>query len=107
MMSQLTLRWLNLTKEQEAKMWDATMIFSRGPRICLGKEYHLPTSSQLTPRMALIELRMLLSAFIMNYTWEGVPDVPDQWAHEMSAADFLVVRPKGEKCVVPLQNRAR
>jgi len=37
----LNFRWLGLTQELEAKMWDATMIFSHGPRICLGNEYCL------------------------------------------------------------------
>jgi hypothetical protein len=77
------------------------------PEFAWEKSTNPPMSSQLTLRMALIELRMLLSAFIMNYTWEGVPEVPGQWDDEMSAADFLVVRPKGEKCIVRLQNRVR
>jgi len=59
----------------------------------------------LTPRMALIELRMLIAAFVMTYSWEGVPDTPGQWDDEMKAVDFMVVRPSNEKCVVRLQHR--
>ena len=32
-------RWLGLSREEEIKLWDQTMIFSYGPRVCLGKEY--------------------------------------------------------------------
>ena len=31
--------WLGLTREDESRMWDQSMIFGYGPRICLGKEY--------------------------------------------------------------------
>jgi hypothetical protein len=85
-------------------MWDATMIFSHGPRICLGKEYS-PVYSKAYFRMALIELRMLIAAFVMTYSWEGVPDIPGEWDYEMKAVDFMVVRPKNEKCVVQLRRR--
>jgi Cytochrome P450 len=32
-------RWLNLTREDEIRLWDHSMIFSYGPRVCLGREY--------------------------------------------------------------------
>ena len=48
---------------------------------------------------------MLIAAFVMTYSWEGVPDIPGEWDDEMKAVDFMVVRPKNEKCVVQLQRR--
>ena len=37
-------RWLGLSPEEEVQMWDQNMIFSDGPRVCIGKEYtHLPS----------------------------------------------------------------
>lgn len=32
-------RWLNLSRDEETQLWDQAMIFSYGPRVCLGKEY--------------------------------------------------------------------
>lgn len=34
-------RWLGLTREEEHILWDRSMIFGYGPRVCLGKEYAL------------------------------------------------------------------
>lgn len=34
-------RWIGLSREEEARLWDHSMIFSYGPRICIGKEYFL------------------------------------------------------------------
>ena len=31
-------RWLNLSRDEETQLWDQAMIFSYGPRVCLGKE---------------------------------------------------------------------
>jgi hypothetical protein len=31
-------RWLDLTREDENMLWDHSMIFGYGPRVCLGKE---------------------------------------------------------------------
>ena len=55
--------------------------------------------------MALIELRMVIAAFVMEYSWEGVPDSEGKWDDEMKAVDFMVVRPRNEKCVVRLRRR--
>jgi len=52
--------------------------------------------------MALIELRMLIAAFVTTCSWESVPDSPGESNNEMKAVDFMVVRPKNEKCVVKL-----
>lgn len=32
------LRWLELSREQQTKLFDDTQIFGYGPRVCLGKE---------------------------------------------------------------------
>ena len=32
-------RWFDLSREDEQKLWDHSMIFSYGPRVCLGREY--------------------------------------------------------------------
>jgi len=38
-------RWLGLSREDQIKLFERTMIFGYGPRVCLGKEYVLMTSS--------------------------------------------------------------
>jgi len=55
--------------------------------------------------MALIDLRMLIAAFVMEYSWEGLPDSKGKWDDEMKAVDFMVVRPRNEKCVLKLHRR--
>jgi hypothetical protein len=55
--------------------------------------------------MALIDLRMLIAAFVMEYFWEGLPDSKGKWDDEMKAVDFMVVRPRNEKCVLKLHRR--
>jgi len=37
-------RWLGLSREEERVLWDRSMIFGYGPRVCLGKEYFLRLS---------------------------------------------------------------
>ena len=32
------VRWIGLSRDKETEMWDQNMIFSYGPRVCLGKE---------------------------------------------------------------------
>ena len=32
------VRWLDLSREEQSKLFDSTMVFGYGPRICLGKE---------------------------------------------------------------------
>jgi hypothetical protein len=48
---------------------------------------------------------MLIAAFVIEYSWEGVPDSKGKWDDEMKAVDFMVVRPRMEKCVVRLHPR--
>ena len=57
--------------------------------------------------MALFELRMLISALALKYTWTGVPDKPGNWDEEMSPIDTLVIHPRIGKCVVKLEPRAK
>ena len=44
-------------------------------------------------RMALIELRMLVSALVMKYTWTGIPDKPNNWDEEMKPFDTGLIHP--------------
>ena len=57
-------------------------------------------------RMALIELRMLVSALVMKYTWTGVPDKPNHWDEEMKPYDTALIHPLKGKCVLKLEPRA-
>jgi hypothetical protein len=56
-------------------------------------------------RMALIELRMLISALVMKYTWTGVPDKPDHWDEEMKPLDTALIHPRKGKCILKLEAR--
>lgn len=56
-------------------------------------------------RMALIELRMLVSALVMKYTWTGVPDKPNHWDEEMKPFDGGLIHPVNGKCVLKLEPR--
>jgi len=86
-------RWLNLSRDEETQLWDQAMIFSYGPRVCLGKE------------MALMELRMLVAALVMKYTWSGVPEKVGKWDAEMWPVDTSVLHPTRGKCVLKLEPR--
>jgi hypothetical protein len=57
-------------------------------------------------RMALIELRMLVSALVIKYTWTGVPDRPNHWDEEMKPFDGGLIHPLKGKCVLKLELRA-
>lgn len=57
-------------------------------------------------RMALMEIRMLLSAMVIKYTWTGVPDKPDNWDEEMKPHDTAIIHPMKGKCVLTLEPRA-
>ena len=52
-----------------------------------------------------MELRMLVAAMILNYTWIGVPDEPGRWDVEMRPVDKVVIHPYNKKCVVELRPR--
>ena len=57
-------------------------------------------------RMALMELRILVSALVLNYTWSGVPDEPGKWDREMRLRDTVVIQPWNGKCVLDLEARS-
>jgi hypothetical protein len=58
-------------------------------------------------RMALMEIRMLLSALVMKYeSWIGVPDKPGNWDEEMKPFDVTIIHPKNNKCVLELKQRS-
>ena len=57
-------------------------------------------------RMAMMEIRLLLSAMILKYeSWTGVPDKPGKWDEEMKPYDSLVLQPRNDKCVLRFQRR--
>jgi hypothetical protein len=56
--------------------------------------------------MAMMEIRLLLSAMILKYeSWTGVPDKPGKWDEEMKPYDSLVLQPRNDKCVLRFQRR--
>jgi hypothetical protein len=55
--------------------------------------------------MALMELRMLVAALVMKYTWTGVPDKPGRWDQEMVPFDTTVLHPISGKCVLKFELR--
>jgi hypothetical protein len=57
--------------------------------------------------MALFELRILLSALVLKYTWTGVPEKPGNWDEEMSPIDLMLIHPKNGKCVLKLEPRTK
>jgi hypothetical protein len=56
--------------------------------------------------MALMELRMALSALLLKYTWTGVADEPGKWNEEMSPRDSVVIHPRNGKCILDMKARA-
>lgn len=56
-------------------------------------------------RMALVELRMLVSALVMKYSWTGIPDKPGKWDEEMRPFDTALIHPWKGKCVLKLESR--
>ena len=55
--------------------------------------------------MALMELRMLVAALVMKYTWNGVPNNVWKWDQEMWPVDTSVLHPTSGKCVLRLEPR--
>jgi hypothetical protein len=55
--------------------------------------------------MALIELRMLVSALVMKYSWTGIPDKAGKWDEEMRPFDTALIHPWKGKCVLKLESR--
>jgi hypothetical protein len=55
--------------------------------------------------MALMELRMLLAALVMRYSWTGIPDKPGHWDEEMRPYDTTIIHPWKGKCILKLEPR--
>jgi hypothetical protein len=68
----IDLRWLKLDQMEETRLLEDTQVFGYGPQICLAREYVRFGSRTDHESMAPMELRMLLAAMILNYTWSGV-----------------------------------
>jgi hypothetical protein len=67
----------------------------------------IPVDCSMTDmRMALIELRMLVTTLVMKYTWTGIPDRPNHWDEEMKPFDSGFIHPSKGKCVLKLEPRA-
>ena len=50
-----------------------------------------------------MELRILVAALVMKYTWTGVPDNPGKWDEEMWPFDTTVIHPCNGKCVLKIE----
>jgi hypothetical protein len=66
-------------------VWTSYLLWERVPSFNL-RESNL--------RMALFELRMLLSALVLKYKWTGVPDKPANWDEEMKPFDTMLIHPR-------------
>ena len=56
--------------------------------------------------IALLEIRLLISAIILKYkVWTGVSDSPGKWDEEMKPFETFVICPPKQKCVVKLEQR--
>jgi len=56
--------------------------------------------------MALMELRILVAALVMKYTWTGIPAKPGgNWDSEMRPFDSTVLHPRSGKCILKMQER--
>ena len=55
--------------------------------------------------MALLEIRLLISAVIINYETWTVPECPGKWDEEMIPHDSLVIAPPKHRCIVNLKPR--
>jgi hypothetical protein len=71
----------------------------------LAKSTLPPHRQEVTRRLALTELRMLLAAMVMKYTWSGVPDKKGRWDEEMKPFEMLLIYPRKHRCVLKLELR--
>ena len=57
--------------------------------------------------MAMMEIRLAISALILKYaSWNGVPDKLGEWDEEMKPYDSIVLTPRNGKCVLKFKTRA-
>lgn len=57
-------------------------------------------------RMAMMEIRLAISALVLNYeSWSGVPDKPGRWDEEMRPNTSTVLTPRNCKCVLKFKAR--
>jgi hypothetical protein len=71
----------------------------------LAKSNAPPKVMEVTGRLALVELRMLLAALVMRYSWTGVPGNEGEWDEEMKPFEFILIRPRKDRCVLRLELR--
>ena len=78
-------------------LWTSSMSWER----VLG-----PTSIYPDSRMAMLEIRLMVSILVMTYkSWTGVPDKPGEWDEEMKPYDSTVLHPRNNKCVLKFKQR--
>jgi len=53
--------------------------------------------------MAMMELRMLLAAMVLHFTWTGAPEKEGCWDEEMRPVDGIVIHPYSRKCFVNIE----
>ena len=81
-------------------MWSVSLSWKRVLSLIRGEE--------LTGSVALMEMRMYLTALILEYeSWEGVPDTPGKWDDEMKPFDASLIHTTGGKCVLKLKPREK
>lgn len=52
-----------------------------------------------------MELRMLLAALVMKYTWTAAPLKEGKWDEEMRVYESIIIRPWYGRCRVNLEVR--
>ena len=73
---------------------------------CVSWKRVTPNVNRIDMRMALMELRMLVAALVMKYTWSGIPDKSGKWDEEMWPFDTTVIHPCNGKCVLKIEPRS-
>jgi hypothetical protein len=101
----INFRWMGLSREAQIKLWAFHDIWIRTSRVSR-KGVHYICVDGTDFRMAMMEIRMAISALILNYeSWSGVPDRPGHWDEEMKPYESIVLTPEKKKCVLKFKNR--